>query len=566
MISVRDIFVGAVGQLGPAGVPSAFLKARTTGKVAVGRTGLAGDQQADLKVHGGPDMAVYVYPESHYGDWMQEFPEHAAIWRAGALGENFSISGCDEAESCIGDVVSFGSVVLQVSRPRKPCFKLALRFNDLRLPRRLVEAGRCGWYYRVIEQGEIAPGDTGVLLKRLNPNWTIRRVNDLSMRRDAAVDELQELSELAGLAANWRAQVKETIEAKKAASKKVGFRQMRVAAVKTETNSVKSYQFESLDGAALPAALPGQHIVVRPTLADGPSPKARCYSIVAASGSRVTIGVKNVGGGTSAWMHGNLQYGDTVDVMGPRGSFVHDTQDNRPLLLISAGIGITPMMFMLQAATTNNGSRQVPSQIVFLHCARSGTDHAFSAELESILARHPTVNRHIRYSRPDAADILGKSHDSVGRIDRQLVADAIAFVGECHIFVCGPDSFMDDVVNWARQCAIAEELIRTEQFNAGRVTSRDPDMMVPASAGAQIRFHRTDKTAHWAEGVSLLDLAETHGATVESDCRTGICGSCATRIVSGSVGYADEPLCGIPEGTALLCCAHPTVEELVLDA
>ena len=159
------IFAGRSAPLGPGKVPSAFVKNTVQGVIHVGRMGLEGDERADLRVHGGPDMALYAYAVEHYKSWNSEFPEHASIWGAGALGENLTFSGWDEADVCVGDTVRLGNVLLQVTRPRKPCFKLALRFNDLRLPRCLVESGRCGWYYRVLQAGSIAANEPPTGLK-----------------------------------------------------------------------------------------------------------------------------------------------------------------------------------------------------------------------------------------------------------------------------------------------------------------------------------------------------------------------------------------------------------------
>jgi MOSC domain-containing protein YiiM len=156
LVSVQ---IGRVAPLGPRGVPSAFRKRPVEGAVAVHWLGLAGDEQADKRVHGGTLKAVYAYPEAHYAAWLAEFPEHEDTLVAGAFGENLTIGGLTEAEVRAGDVHAIGTARLRVTQPREPCFKLALAFGDNRLPRALARSGRSGWYYEVLEPGVVSAGD-----------------------------------------------------------------------------------------------------------------------------------------------------------------------------------------------------------------------------------------------------------------------------------------------------------------------------------------------------------------------------------------------------------------------
>ena len=201
---VRSVQVGPVAPLGPSGVPSGFRKNAATRRVAVEHLGLEGDAQADLAVHGGPDKAVYVYPEAHYARWRDALPEHSALLRAGGFGENLTVSGLDEDTTCIGDVFDIGSARLQVTQFRQPCFKLALYFGDRRLPQAMVRSGRSGWYARVVREGSIGYGDAVLLATRPNPTWSVRRLAQSLLHRAATPDELAELSGMEGLADGWR--------------------------------------------------------------------------------------------------------------------------------------------------------------------------------------------------------------------------------------------------------------------------------------------------------------------------------------------------------------------------
>lgn len=201
---VASVQVGRIAPLGPEGVPSGFVKSAVTGPVEVTPHGLAGDEQADLRVHGGPEKAVYAYGLAAYAQWRVAFPEHAMRLRPGAFGENLSIDGLAEETVCLGDVVGIGSATLQLCQPRQPCFKLALHFADKRMPRAMIRNGRSGWYYRVLAPGALIAGDAVCLLDRPNPAWPLSRFNALLAAKAWTVDAAKELATMTGLADEWR--------------------------------------------------------------------------------------------------------------------------------------------------------------------------------------------------------------------------------------------------------------------------------------------------------------------------------------------------------------------------
>ncbi len=174
VVSVKFVQIAA---LGPEGVPSGFIKRPVTGAVMVEKLGLVGDQQADLRVHGGADKAVYCYPIEHYARWreMLQGKEHLLV--PGGFGENLTTQGLDEGRVCIGDVFQVGRARVQVTQPRQPCFKLALRFEDSQMIKAMVRYGLSGWYLRVLESGAIEAGASIELLDRPNPTWSISRLN-----------------------------------------------------------------------------------------------------------------------------------------------------------------------------------------------------------------------------------------------------------------------------------------------------------------------------------------------------------------------------------------------------
>ena len=202
--SLLSIQVGRIAPLGPDGIPSAFIKHPVEGPIAVGLLGLAGDEQAELSVHGGPEMAVYGYPAAHYAAWIRDYPEHRASFVAGGVGENFTIAGLSEADLCVGDVHRIGSATLQVCQPRQPCFKFALRFGDKRLPKAMVRNGRAGWYYRVLEPGTVTAGDGVARIDRPHPEMGFERLIEIANFRNASRDELEAMAAMTGLASDLR--------------------------------------------------------------------------------------------------------------------------------------------------------------------------------------------------------------------------------------------------------------------------------------------------------------------------------------------------------------------------
>ena len=201
IVSVRT---GPVAPLGPRQVPSAFVKRPADGPVVVGPFGLAGDAQADRRVHGGRDKPVYAYPAAAYAVWRAAVPHHAARFGPGAMGENLTVDGWGDGDVAIGDEVRAGRALLQVSEPRTPCYKLGLAFGDAEMIGRFAAIGISGWYYRVIEPGDVAPGDTMVCLARPNPGWTIARFSAAVSRGPIDRADLTAIIGLDGLAAGWQ--------------------------------------------------------------------------------------------------------------------------------------------------------------------------------------------------------------------------------------------------------------------------------------------------------------------------------------------------------------------------
>ena len=202
--SLISIQVGRIAPLGRDGVPSGIVKSPVDGPVEVRPLGLAGDEQADLSVHGGLEKAVYAYPAAHYPRWIEDYPRHAAKFIPGGVGENLTIAGWTEADLCVGDIHAVGTARLQVCQPRQPCATFAMHFDDRLLPKAMVRNGRAGWYYRVIEPGMVRGGDAMTLVDRPNPGFRFDRLVEIVNFHDASEEELAAMATMDGIASGLR--------------------------------------------------------------------------------------------------------------------------------------------------------------------------------------------------------------------------------------------------------------------------------------------------------------------------------------------------------------------------
>ena len=201
---LRAVHVGRVAPLGPGNIRSGFFKQPAAGRVAAGELGLAGDEQADLRVHGGADKAIYAYPSEGYAAWIEDFPARARTLVPGGMGENLVTSGLSEDELHIGDVMRIGSAVLQITQPRQPCFKLGLYHREPKMVRRMIETARCGWYLRVLEPGDLGAGDRIDILERQEKGWSIRRFAALIALKSIDTETLSEIVAMPGVAEVWK--------------------------------------------------------------------------------------------------------------------------------------------------------------------------------------------------------------------------------------------------------------------------------------------------------------------------------------------------------------------------
>ncbi|MCB1863486.1 MAG: MOSC domain-containing protein [Gammaproteobacteria bacterium] len=210
---IRAVLIAKCSLLGSRGVASGIFKRPLDNSVEVTRTGLAGDEHGDKKHHGGPEKAIHHYPFDHYAIWKSEVPKFAVVLdREGAFGENISTEGLTEADVCIGDIYRLGTALVEVSQARQPCWRLNERFGNTTMARRVQDTGRTGWYYRVLDAGQVGPGDSIDLVERPAPDWPLSRILHLLYRDTLNIDDLAQLTELNQLPESWRLLARRRLE------------------------------------------------------------------------------------------------------------------------------------------------------------------------------------------------------------------------------------------------------------------------------------------------------------------------------------------------------------------
>ncbi len=315
-----------------------------------------------------------------------------------------------------------------------------------------------------------------------------------------------------------------------------------VTRIEQESRSVKSFYLSPTD-AGVPDFKPGQHLPIYLPVAAGQEPLVRTYSLSQAPGKadlRLTV-KREENGLASRYLHDSVRVGEKILAQEPSGDFVLDPTTDRPIVLLSAGVGITPMVSMLEYLS----AQRPASQVYFLHGARRGADHTLRSEVEAL--QRPGVGVHFRYSQPEPDD----RYDSVGRIDREFLQSVLPF-GNCDFYLCGPQGFLHSLYNDLKALGVPKEQIRFETFGSS--------IQLEAVEKRSVEFRSSHRVVTW-EGGSLLELAEKNGIAAPFSCRSGACGACSQRVLSGKVEYLRKASFEALDGQALLCSTRPCAAE-----
>ncbi len=535
-------------------VRTAIWKDPVTGPRMVRRINIDGDDQADRLAHGGEHRAVFVYQIESYRYWERELGRDDFTY--GQFGENFTVEGMADDEVCIGDRFRIGGALFEVTQPRVTCYRVGIRLDLAAMPTLLVAHHRPGFYLRVLEEGQVEAGDAIEKVADGPEGLTVAQIDALLYLPNKARPLLERALRVPALSEGWKGSFRELLakDGHDAAPAWPGFRPLRVAAIRRESATIRSFTFTPADGTPAHAS-PGQYL----TLRLGPG-LVRSYSLSdVPDGHGYRISVKREGAG-SQFLHDRVKVGDVLDVAAPRGSFtLRDGRD--PVVLVSAGVGATPVLAMLHALA---GSER---EIWWLHGARNRDEHAFGSEVDALLAALPRAHRVLAYSRPGAEDT---GYDVRGRLDLAL----LELPRVADFYVCGPDAFMREMGAALTARGVAPERVATEVFGAVAVHRSgivNGDARAPhppdgaAGTGPAITFARSNLTIPWDDRFgNLLDFAEACDVPVGFGCRNGVCHNCESGLLSGSVSYEPDPLEPPSEGRILVCCSRPG-SELTLD-
>jgi ferredoxin-NADP reductase/MOSC domain-containing protein YiiM/ferredoxin len=555
-------------------------KAPVAGPQMVRRLDIDGDGQGDKQGHGGEQRAVLVYQVQSYEHWQRHFGRDDLTY--GEFGENLTVDGLPDDEVCIGDRYRIGEAEFEVTQPRVTCYRVGMRFGEPELPALLVSHHRPGFYMRVITEGHIQAGDL-VVKTRTGPGaLSVADTDALLYLPGRDQQKLRVALRIPALSPGWQGSFRDLLSAAEAdgsARSPVaeppwpGFRKLRVAQVVRETEQVSSIYLTAAGGAALPAVQAGQYLTLRISGLGQPAP-VRSYSLSsAAAGGTYRISVKQEPHGVaSSYLNRELQPGAVLDVAAPRGDFVLDPGTG-PVLLISAGIGVTPVLSMLHQLAADRSQRV----IWWLYGARGPREHPFAAEARALLAALPHASEHVFYSAATPAERRAAGA-ARGRLTKEALGKealaGLAIPPSASAYVCGPASFMADMRDALTAIGLGQAAIHTELF--GALPSVSPGITAqatrpphqppgPPGSGPLVTFARSGISAPFGDDWrSVLDLADACDVPARWSCRTGVCHTCVTPLLSGDISYAPNPLELPATGEVLICCARPAT-DIVLD-
>jgi ferredoxin-NADP reductase/MOSC domain-containing protein YiiM/ferredoxin len=565
-------------------VRTAIWKDPVAGRCRVGRTNLDGDGQGDREGHGGEQRAVFVYQIESYRYWQEQLGRSDFVH--GQFGENFTIEALADDVVCIGDRYRIGSALFEVTQPRVTCYRVGIRMNEPRMPALLTSSGRPGFYFRVLTPGEVGAGDDIVKVGEAKEKMTVAEINSLLYSPNHPRDRLQRALQIEALSPGWRSSFEALLQGPASAAGKgnaglapaaaahpasPGFRRLVVTAIDRESADVLSLALQSTDGRPLPRSLPGQYVVLRLRRSEDSPPIFRSYSLSGPpSTERYRISVKlEPFGAAGTYLRERVRVGDALEVSSPRGSFVLESGD-RPVVLLSAGIGATPVLAMLQALAAEHSSRPV----LWLHGARDRQHYPFATEARGLISALPHGRRHVCFSSPGSCDKLGEDFDAAGHLSRS-VFDEVVVPRDADVYLCGPTRFMEEMKEALAAFGVAPARVHVELFNGsesltpgivGAATRAAHAPAGDADTGPLVSFARSGVAAHWKASAygSLLELAEACDVPVRWSCRTGVCHNCESGLVSGTVAYEPQPLDQPADGNLLVCCSRP-LRDVVID-
>ena len=563
-------------------VHTGIWKAPVEGSLMVRRLNIDGDGQGDLNGHGGERRAVFVYQMDSYRYWQSHLGRNDFVY--GQFGENFTVDGLSDAEVCIGDRYRIGGALFEVTQPRVTCYRLGIRMREPEMAALVVKHGRPGFYFRVLDEGEVKAGDEITQVAVGPERMSVSEIDALLYKPGHPRDQLERALRIPTLSTGWRRSLEALLIQERKGGGATGnaglgavsglppawrgFRPLRISRKLRESGNVISLLLEPTDGEPIAAALPGQFVVLRLERPSAPA-LMRSYSLSGEPGAttyRVSV-KREAHGAASAYIDDGLQVGDIVQASAARGDFTLRPGDT-PVVLLSAGIGVTPVLAMLHALAAEVSTRE----IWWLYGTRNGHEHPFAEEVRGLLKALAHHHSYVCYSSPDPEDRPEADFDGARRLNMRALQE-LNVPRNGDFYVCGSSSFMSDLTAGLKELGVAPDRIHTETFGAGpsitpgiAAAAHQPPHL-PAGApgpGPMVSFARSGLNVPWGSSFpNLLELAEACDVPVRYACRTGVCHTCETGLVAGKIGYRPDPIDTPADGIVLICCAQPEGDVVI---
>ncbi len=559
-------------------VRTGIFKEPVSGRTVVRTLNIDGDGQADLIGHGGEMRAVLVYAFENYAHWETELGR--TDFELGQFGENFTVEGMLDDEIHIGDRFRIGTAVFEVSQPRVPCYKLAIKMNHEGFYNLLLQHGRPGFYFRVLTEGEVGAGDAIRRLSVPPVAVTVRQMSHLLYFEKDDLDGARRALQIDALSPGWRSSFETRLtKAKVASIAREPLRPLAVDRKVRESENVTSFYLVPTDGRPLAPFLPGQFLPLKLDIPGQYRPVLRTYSLSdgpSADHYRLTIKREAAPqdrpdahpGVASNFFHEQVDVGTTLLAQSPRGKFVLDPNRERPVVLLSGGIGLTPLLSMLTAIVESESQ----CETWFIHGTRNGREHAMGDAVRQLADGHDHIRTHIRYSQPRPEDVVGRDYHDPGHVDIALLQTLLPDE-QFDFYLCGPTPFMSSLFDGLVAWGIPAERIHYEFFGPASALASRAQVSTPKRVAGtveccdetEVGFSKTGVQANWNPSFeSLLDLAEANGLTPNYSCRSGICQTCVCPLEEGEVEYVLEPLDPPDPGSVLICCSKPKTQRVVL--
>lgn len=514
-------------------VSSGIDKRLRDGPMKIDKVGLEGDEH-DLTFHGGPDKAILGYCSSHYPSWQASYPERADKFVPGGFGENLVTAHMNERNVCIGDVISVGpDVLLQVSLPRSPCFKLNHRFSLKNFAPLTYQTSRTGWYYRVLREGEISVGDELRLVERKWPQWTIEKIQEYLHRNTdnfAMNEELSHIEEL-GMEARGQFQNRVAKAKKKKDSQNEVWKDYKIVSRRMETQKVVALTFEAVDPEVdVDTQSAGAHAKLKL-----PNGLVRSYSVVSGEGKSIGrkfelgVSLEEKSRGGSKYLHEQAREGDVIQV-GNITQSVTPASAASMHVFIAGGIGITAFLALAQRYHDINWDFQ-------LHYAVNSTDDIpFKERLDRL---------------GDKVIIYDKAQGQ--RLDISHVVKTLPWNSQ--LYVCGPNRMMEALKTAAGEEGIASDEVHFEAF-AADITGDPFEAEVANREGQVVKV---------GEDESLLEVLRREFDDVPSSCEVGNCGTCKVSLCNGKVDHRGTALLEEEKGEAMLSCVSRGIGRITIE-